>query len=108
MDRECASKLAVLSLLEVQDPCKDQMCSGGQLTCKDHDDFQVESLDYSPCVVDVDIEKDDYRMLISNGEKNGNARNEGLLSVSENSLVFSTFSKRKITFMSFVSTWIIY
>ncbi|KAK4790511.1 hypothetical protein SAY86_017815 [Trapa natans] len=79
MDAGCVSPLAVLSLLDVEDPIKDQMSSNAQLDCKDFVDFEVEKLDAcSPCVVDVDIEKENYEMVISNYEKHGN--NEGLLS----------------------------
>ncbi|PKI66225.1 uncharacterized protein LOC116201187 isoform X1 [Punica granatum] len=81
VDTDCASQLAALGLLEVQEPCKDRMCLDAQLDCEDFVDYQVESLDaYSPCIVDIDIEKDNYGMLKSNNEKHGSMNNEGLLS----------------------------
>lgn len=103
MDEECASPLAVLSVLGVEDPIKDQMFSNTQLDCEDLVDFQVESLDtYSPCIVDVDIEKDNHGMPISNYEKHGSS--EGLLSVSEICLIFSVLRRKNIIFLLFVGT----
>ncbi|KAK4791324.1 hypothetical protein SAY86_031737 [Trapa natans] len=63
MDVGRVSPLEDLSLLDVEDPIKDQMSSNTRLDCEDFLDFEVESLDaYTPCIVDVDIEKENYEM----------------------------------------------
>lgn len=80
MSAQCGSKLAVLSLLEVQDPCEKQICFDGHANCEECFDFQKESLEaYSQCVIDIDIEKETGEESKLRDESHGNKNSDSLL-----------------------------
>ncbi|XP_056168289.1 uncharacterized protein LOC115683059 isoform X3 [Syzygium oleosum] len=80
MSAQCGSKLAVLSLLEVQDPCEDQICFDAHASCEECIDFQKESLEaYSQCVIDIDIKKETVEESKPHMESHGNKNSDSLL-----------------------------
>lgn len=83
MSAQCGSKLAVLSLLEVQDPCENQICFDAHASCEECIDFQKESLEaYSQCVIDIDIKKETVEESKPHMESHGNKNSDNLLAVS--------------------------
>ncbi|KAK3419054.1 hypothetical protein EUGRSUZ_H04782 [Eucalyptus grandis] len=89
MSAQCGSKLAVLSLLEVQDPCEKQICFDGHANCEECFDFQKESLEaYSQCVIDIDIEKETGEESKLRDESHGNKNSDSLLAVSAALTIF--------------------
>ncbi|KAF8019046.1 hypothetical protein BT93_H3811 [Corymbia citriodora subsp. variegata] len=81
MSSQCGSKLAVLGLLEVQDPCENQICFDGHANCEDCFGFQKESLEaYPQCVIDIDIEKETGEESKPQEESHGNKNSDSLLS----------------------------
>lgn len=80
---QCTSQLAFLSLVELPVPLKNQMCLDPQLNCQKFIDLQMESADaYSPCIVDIDIETDNFEKPKSEDEAVGSIKSEGQLTVS--------------------------
>ena len=80
---QCASQLAFLSILEVPNPAKDQMSKDAHLNCQNYIDLQINSIDaYSPCIVDINVEKESLQAPESNEEAVGSLKSEGVLIVS--------------------------
>lgn len=80
---QCESQIAFLSFLEVSNPFKSQKCPDPQLNCKNCIGLQMESSDaYSPCIMDMDIEKGSLETPKSNEENMGSLKTEGVLTVS--------------------------
>ncbi|GMY11360.1 hypothetical protein FCV25MIE_06599 [Fagus crenata] len=76
----CASELAFLSILEVANPSKKQMCVDAQLNCQNCIDLQMKSADpISPCIVDINIEKEYSKTPESNDEAVESLKSEGVL-----------------------------
>jgi hypothetical protein len=79
----CASELAFLSFLEVANPSKKQMCLDARLNCQNCIDLQMKSADpISPCIVDINIEKEYSKTPESNDEAVESLKSEGVLTVS--------------------------
>lgn len=77
---QCEPQIAFLNFLEVSNPFKSQMCPDTQLNCKSCVGLQMESSDtYSPCTVDMDIEKGSLETPKSNEETMGSLKTEGVL-----------------------------
>ena len=80
---QCEPQIAFLNFLEVSNPFKSQMCPDTQLNCKSCVGLQMDSSDtYSPCTVDMDIEKGSLETPKSNEETMGSLKTEGVLTVS--------------------------
>ncbi|GAV84778.1 hypothetical protein CFOL_v3_28220 [Cephalotus follicularis] len=76
---QCTSQLTVLSILEVPILSKKQMCLDAG-DCKDCIDLRIENVDaYSPCIVDIDIEKENLETLKSIEETVGSIKKEGVV-----------------------------
>ncbi|OAY35835.1 uncharacterized protein LOC110627400 [Manihot esculenta] len=79
-DPNCTSQLAFLSFVELPVSPKKQMCLDTQLNCQNFIGFQMESADaYSPCIVDIDIEMENFEKNKSSNEAVGSIKSEGLL-----------------------------
>ncbi|XP_023890224.2 uncharacterized protein LOC112002299 isoform X2 [Quercus suber] len=77
---QCASELAFLSFLEVANLSKNQMCLDAQLNCQNCIDLPVKSADpISPCIVDLNIEKEYSKTPESNDEAVESLKSEGAL-----------------------------
>ncbi|XP_048128760.1 uncharacterized protein LOC115738866 isoform X2 [Rhodamnia argentea] len=80
MSAQCGSKLAVLGLLEVEDPCENQTCFDAHANCEECIDFQKESFEaYSQCVIDIDIKKETVEESKPHEESHGNKNSASLL-----------------------------
>lgn len=79
----CASELAFLSFLEVSKLSKNQMCLDAQLNCQNCIDLPVKSADpISPCIVDLNIEKEYSKTPEANDEAVESLKSESALTVS--------------------------
>ncbi|XVE83139.1 hypothetical protein DITRI_Ditri16bG0063500 [Diplodiscus trichospermus] len=77
---KCTPQLTFLSLLEVPFSSKNQICLGAQLNCQCCNDLKVDGEDdYSPCILDINIEKETPDMLKSSNETVGNSKSEGVV-----------------------------
>ncbi|XP_021301243.1 uncharacterized protein LOC110429498 isoform X1 [Herrania umbratica] len=77
---KCTPQLTFLSLLEVPFSSKNQMCLDAQLSCQNCIDLKVDSEDdYSSCILDINIEKENSDILKSSNETVGNTKSEGVV-----------------------------
>ncbi|KAF3441063.1 hypothetical protein FNV43_RR19349 [Rhamnella rubrinervis] len=77
---QCASQLAFLSILEVPNPAKDQMSKDAHMNCQNCIDLQINSAEtYSPCIVDINVEKESLQAPESNEEAVESLKSEGVL-----------------------------
>ncbi|KAF2293053.1 hypothetical protein GH714_035752 [Hevea brasiliensis] len=75
---KCTSQLAFLSFVELPDSPKKQKCLDPQLNCQNFIGFQMENADvYSPCIVDIDVEMENFEKTKSNDEAFGSIKSEG-------------------------------
>lgn len=77
------SQLAFLSLLEVPEILKTQLCLDTQLNTQNHIKLEMENADaYFPCIVNIDMEKGKFETEKTNDETFENLKNEDPLTVS--------------------------
>ncbi|EOX92107.1 Uncharacterized protein TCM_001111 isoform 4 [Theobroma cacao] len=77
---KCTPQLTFLSLLEVPFSSKNQMCLDAQLSCQNCIDLKVDTEDdYSSCILDINIEKENSDILKSSNETVGNTKSEGVV-----------------------------
>ncbi|KAA8530854.1 hypothetical protein F0562_005522 [Nyssa sinensis] len=77
---QCELQLALLSPLEVPNPFKSQTCLDAQLNCQNYIDLRMENVDvYSPCIVDIDIEKGHSEIFETNDETVEKLKTDGPL-----------------------------
>lgn len=96
--QQCASQLAFLSLLEVPFPSKSNICLDAQLNCHNCFDLQMEGADaFPPCIVNINMEKENSEAIKSTDEAVGSIKTEGVVTVS------SIFHSHYMTFFSLVS-----
>ncbi|XP_065875098.1 uncharacterized protein [Euphorbia lathyris] len=75
---KCTSQLAFLSFVELPVSPK-KMCFDSQLNCQNFIGLQMESQDaYSPCIVGIDIEAENFEKPKSDDKTNGRIKSEGL------------------------------
>ncbi|XP_037493856.1 uncharacterized protein LOC105647814 isoform X2 [Jatropha curcas] len=80
VNSKCTSQLALLSFVELPVSPKKQICLDPQLNCQNFIGLQMESADaYSPCIVDINIEMENFEKPKSNDETVGSIKSEGLL-----------------------------
>ncbi|XP_012437217.1 uncharacterized protein LOC105763526 isoform X1 [Gossypium raimondii] len=74
------TRLTFLSLLEVPFSSKNQMCLDAQLSCQNCIDLKVDREDaYSPCFLDINIEKETPDIFEFSDETVGNLKSEGVV-----------------------------
>ncbi|MBA0772171.1 hypothetical protein Gotri_007590 [Gossypium trilobum] len=74
------TRLTFLSLLEVPFSSKNQMCLDAQLSCQNCIDLKVDREDaYSPCFLDINIEKETPDIFKFSDETVGNLKSEGVV-----------------------------
>ncbi|XP_015582149.2 uncharacterized protein LOC8269068 [Ricinus communis] len=79
-DPKCTSQLAFLSFVELPVSPKKQMCLDPKLNCQNFIGLQMETPDaYSPCILDIDIEMENFEKPKSNDETGASTKPEGLL-----------------------------
>lgn len=94
---KCTPQLTFLSLLEVPFSSKNQMCLDAQLSCQNCIDLKVDTEDdYSSCILDINIEKENSDILKSSNETVGNTKSEGVVTVSTIHLPVYHVAIRKI------------
>lgn len=77
------SQLAFLSLIEVPEKLKNQLCLDTQLNTQNHIKLEMENADaYFPCIVDIDMEKGKLETEKTDDETFENLKNEDPLTVS--------------------------
>ncbi|XP_021912769.1 uncharacterized protein LOC110826435 isoform X2 [Carica papaya] len=78
--QQCASQLAFLSLLEVPFPSKSNICLDAQLNCHNCFDLQMEGADaFPPCIVNINMEKENSEAIKSTDEAVGSIKTEGVV-----------------------------
>ncbi|XP_057492346.1 uncharacterized protein LOC130777926 isoform X1 [Actinidia eriantha] len=77
---QCESQLALIGHLEVPNTTNTQMCSGDEMNSRNHISLEMDNADaYSPCIVDMDIEKGNSGAPKTNDEAVDKLKIEGPL-----------------------------
>ncbi|XP_059624270.1 uncharacterized protein LOC132267199 isoform X2 [Cornus florida] len=76
---QCESQLAFVTLLEVPNPFKSQLCLDAQMNCQNND-LKMENADaHSPCIVNIDIDKKNLETPKPKDEATEKLKTEGPL-----------------------------
>ncbi|XP_059624273.1 uncharacterized protein LOC132267199 isoform X5 [Cornus florida] len=79
---QCESQLAFVTLLEVPNPFKSQLCLDAQMNCQNND-LKMENADaHSPCIVNIDIDKKNLETPKPKDEATEKLKTEGPLMIS--------------------------